>query len=72
MTAEMLREELFARIQPLTAAARLRGHDLHPWAPTETYSTRTACRSCGARLVVTIRPSGAEIIDTAARQNCHK
>ena len=72
MTAEMLRQELFARMQPLVSVARARGHDLHPWADTETYSKRTACRSCGARLVVTIRPSGAEIIDTAARQNCHK
>jgi transcription elongation factor Elf1 len=70
MTAEMLREELYGRMQLLGARAHERGHNLHPWAPSAPYSTRTACRACGARLAVTVTVSNTETIETAATQNC--
>lgn len=70
MTAEMLREELSGRAQMLGARARDRGHNLHPWAPREGYSWRTACRSCGARLDVTVTVSKTIAIEDAALRDC--
>lgn len=55
MTSGVYTQRLEVFCRELRSDALAFGHDLHPWVTGETNERRTACRGCGARLVVAIR-----------------